>query len=126
VNIKTLPYPGFPTDLQQPMMAYLSTAQGNSFIVENIFEDRFNHVAELQRMGATITLNARTAMIEGVEQLSGAPLFATDLRAGAALIVAALAAEGESQVHNIEYVDRGYEFFEQKLRALGADIRRVD
>jgi len=126
VNIKTLPYPGFPTDLQQPMMAYLSTAAGNSFIVENIFEDRFNHVAELQRMGANITLNARTAMIEGVEQLSGAPLSATDLRAGAALIVAALAAEGESTVHNIGYIDRGYEFFEQKLRALGADIRRVE
>ena len=126
VNIKTLPYPGFPTDLQQPMMAYLSTAQGNSFVVENIFEDRFNHVAELQRMGANITLNARTAMIEGVAQLSGAPLFATDLRAGAALIVAALAAEGQSQVHNIGYIDRGYEFFEQKLRALGADIKRVE
>ena len=126
VNIKTLPYPGFPTDLQQPMMAYLSTAQGNSFVVENIFEDRFNHVAELQRMGANITLNARTTMIEGVAQLSGAPLFATDLRAGAALIVAALAAEGQSQVHNIGYIDRGYEFFEQKLRALGADIERVE
>ena len=108
------------------MMAYLSTAQGNSFVVENIFEDRFNHVAELQRMGANITLNARTAMIEGVAQLSGAPLFATDLRAGAALIVAALAAEGQSQVHNIGYIDRGYEFFEQKLRALGADIKRVE
>lgn len=126
VNIKTLPYPGFPTDLQQPMMAFLCQAQGNSFIVENIFEARFNHVAELQRMGASITLNARTAMVEGVQSLSGAPLYASDLRAGAALIIAALSAEGRSEVHNIEFIDRGYEFLEQKLRALGADITRVE
>jgi len=126
VNIKTLPYPGFPTDLQQPMMAFLTVSRGNSFIVENIFEDRFNHVAELRRMGANITLNGRTAMVEGVESLSAAPLHVTDLRAGAALIIAALMAEGESQVYHIEYVDRGYELLEQKLRALGADIERVD
>ncbi|MEG1547420.1 MAG: UDP-N-acetylglucosamine 1-carboxyvinyltransferase [Clostridia bacterium] len=126
VNIKTLPYPGFPTDLQQPMMALLSTASGNSFIVENIFEDRFNHVAELARMGANITLSARTALIEGEKQLFGADLYATDLRAGAALIIAALMGEGESRVHNIHYIDRGYEYFEQKLRAIGADIRRVE
>ena len=126
VNIKTLPYPGFPTDLQQPMMAFLCQAQGNSFIVENIFEARFNHVAELQRMGASITLNARTAMVEGVRSLSGAPLYASDLRAGAALIIAALSAEGRSEVHNIEFIDRGYECLEQKLRALGADITRVE
>ncbi len=126
VNIKTLHYPGFPTDLQQPMMAFLCQAQGNSFIVENIFEARFNHVAELQRMGASITLNARTAMVEGVRSLSGAPLYASDLRAGAALIIAALSAEGRSEVHNIEFIDRGYEFLEQKLRALGADITRVE
>ncbi len=126
VNIKTLPYPGFPTDLQQPMMAFLSTAQGNSYIVENIFEKRFNHVPELQRMGANIHLNSRTAMIEGVPKLSGATLCATDLRAGAAMIVAALMAEGMSALRNIEYIDRGYEYIEQKLRALGADIRRVE
>ncbi len=126
VNIKTLPYPGFPTDLQQPMMAFLTRANGNSFIVENIFESRFNHVSELQRMGASITLNARTAMVEGVESLVGAPLYASDLRAGAALIVAALSAEGRSEIHNIEYIDRGYEYLEQKLRALGADITRVE
>ena len=126
VNIKTLPYPGFPTDLQQPMMAYLSSGVGNSFIVENIFEERFNHVPELLRMGANITTNNRTAFIEGVEKLYGADLFATDLRAGAALIIAALSAEGESRVHNIHFVDRGYEFFEHKLRALGADITRVE
>ena len=124
VNIKTLPYPGFPTDLQQPMMAYLTKAKGNSFIVENIFENRFNHVGELQRMGANIVINDRTAMVEGVEKLFGAPLYASDLRAGAALIVAALSAEGRSEIHNIEYIDRGYEYFEQKLRALGADITR--
>ncbi len=126
VNIKTLPYPGFPTDLQQPMMALLSTAQGNSFILENIFENRFNHVPELAKMGASISISSRTATVEGVERLYGAPLCASDLRAGAALVVAALAAEGESTISNIHYIDRGYEFLEQKLRALGADITRVE
>lgn len=125
VNIKTLPYPGFPTDLQQPMMALLSIAKGNSYVMENIFEDRFNHVPELMRMGASITVTGRTALIEGVESLSGASVHATDLRAGAALIVAALAAEGVSTVHNIHFIDRGYEHFEQKLKSLGADIERV-
>ncbi len=125
VNIKTLPYPGFPTDLQQPMMALLAAAEGNSFIVENIFEERFNHVPELQRMGANITINGRTAMIEGVPSLSGATLYATDLRAGASLIVAALMAKGRSEIHHIHYIDRGYEYLEQKLRAIGADIQRV-
>ena len=125
VNIKTLPYPGFPTDLQQPMTAYLSVAKGNSVIMENIFEDRFNHVQELQRMGANILLNGRMAMISGVDHLSAAPLYASDLRAGAALIIAGLMAEGTTSVHNIEFVDRGYEYFEQKLTALGADIRRI-
>lgn len=125
VNIKTLPYPGFPTDLQQPMMALLSIAQGNSFIVENIFEERFNHVQELRRMGANITVNGRTAMVEGVDRLLGAQLCASDLRAGAALIVAALMAEGTTEITNIELIDRGYEYLEQKLKALGADIRRT-
>jgi len=124
INIKTLPYPGFPTDLQQPMMAYLSTAKGNSIIVENIFEERFNHVGELIRMGAVIALSGRTAMIEGVKQLTGAPLYATDLRAGAALIVAALSARGVSDIHNIEFIDRGYEHIAKKLSALGAQIKR--
>lgn len=127
VNIKTLPYPGFPTDLQQPMMALLTLAKGNSYIVENIFEDRFNHVPELIRMGASININGgRTATIEGVEKLYGATVKATDLRAGAALIVAALSAEGTSIVKNIHFIDRGYERFEHKLRALGADIERVE
>ena len=124
INIKTLPYPGFPTDLQQPMKAYLTTAKGNSIIMENIFEERFNHVGELQRMGAHILLNGRMAMVEGVERLTGAPLYASDLRAGAALIVAGLMAKGVSQVHNIHYIDRGYEYIEQKFSALGADITR--
>lgn len=126
VNIKTLPYPGFPTDLQQPMMAFLSTAMGNSFIVENIFEERFNHVSELRRMGANITINQRTALVEGVDALSGSPLYASDLRAGAALMVAGLMGEGKSELHNIHFIDRGYEFFEHKLRAIGADIMRVE
>jgi len=122
VNIKTLPYPGFPTDLQQPMMSLLSTAKGTSTIVENIFEDRFNHVYELKRMGASITLNGRTATIEGVKSLMGAQLFATDLRAGAALVIAGLMAQGNTTVHNIQYIQRGYEYLDYKLRALGADI----
>ena len=108
------------------MMAFLSTASGNSYVVENIFEKRFNHVPELQRMGATIHLNSRTATIEGVEKLTGATLCATDLRAGAAMIVGALMAEGKSIIKGIEYIDRGYEYIEQKLKALGADIRRVE
>ena len=126
VNIKTLPYPGFPTDLQQPMMALLATAEGNSFIMENIFENRFNHVPELAKMGASISISSRTATVEGVERLYGAPLCASDLRAGAALVIAALAAEGESTISQIHFIDRGYEFLEQKLRALGADITRIE
>ena len=126
VNIKTLPYPGFPTDLQQPMMARLATAEGNSFIMENIFENRFNHVPELAKMGASISISSRTATVEGVERLYGAPLCASDLRAGAALVIAALAAEGESTISQIHFIDRGYEFLEQKLRALGADIMRIE
>ena len=126
VNIKTLPYPGFPTDLQQPMMALLATAEGNSFIMANIFENRFNHVPELAKMGASISISSRTATVEGVEKLYGAPLCASDLRAGAALVIAALAAEGESTISQIHFIDRGYEFLEQKLRALGADITRIE
>ncbi|HPK16000.1 MAG TPA: UDP-N-acetylglucosamine 1-carboxyvinyltransferase, partial [Clostridia bacterium] len=113
-------------DLQQPMMAMLAKADGNSYIVENIFESRFNHVSELQRMGANINVNGRTATVEGTKSLAGAPLYASDLRAGAALIVAALSADGRSEVHNVEYIDRGYEYLEEKLRALGADITRVE
>lgn len=126
VNVKTMVYPGFPTDLQQPMMAYLCTAQGTSVIQENIFENRFNHVKEFRRLGASITVSKRTAKVRGVELLHGDDMYATDLRAGAALIVAGLMAQGESRIYNIGYVDRGYEHFEQKLSALGADILRLD
>ena len=126
VNIKTLPYPGFPTDLQQPMMALLATAEGNSFIMENIFENRFNHVPELAKMGASISISSRTATVEGVEKLYGAPLCASDLRAGAALVIAGLAARGTTFVEHIHFIERGYENLVEKLRALGADICRVE
>ena len=126
VNIKTMVYPGFPTDLQQPMMAYLCRGVGTSVINENIFESRFNHVKELRRLGASITVAKRVAKVKGVENLRGGEMFTSDLRAGAALIVAALSAPGASRVHNISYIDRGYEHLEHKLRALGAKIERVD
>lgn len=125
VSLKTMVYPGFPTDLQQPMMAYLCTAQGVSVITENIFENRFNHVRELRKLGASISVSKRVAKVRGVESLHGGILNATDLRAGAALIVAGLSANGTSEVRGIEYIDRGYEYLEQKLTAIGADIHRV-
>ncbi len=125
VSLKTMVYPGFPTDLQQPMMAYLCTAQGTSVITENIFENRFNHVKELRKLGASISVSKRVAKVRGVETLHGGILYATDLRAGAALIVAGLSALGVTDVYGIEYIDRGYEYLEQKLTALGADIHRV-
>ncbi len=124
VNIKTQVYPGFPTDLQQPMSALLTTAHGTSVIQETIFENRFRHMDELSRMGAHIRVVDRTAIIEGVGQLYGAPVTTTDLRAGAALLVAGLMARGETEIYEPEYIDRGYEHIEQKLCALGACIRR--
>ena len=126
VNIKTLPYPGFPTDAQQPMCTLLSTVKGRSLIIEDIFEQRFKYVEELKRMGAQIKLNNRRAMIEGVDSLKACDLYASDLRAGAALVIAALTADGVSRLHNIHYIDRGYEHFEHKLAALGADVKRFD
>ena len=125
VNIKTLPYPGFPTDLQQPMMALLSTAEGTSLVMETMFEERFNHVNGLNRMGANISVSSRTALVQGVKRLMGAQLQVTDLRAGAALVIAAMMADGKSKVENIYYIDRGYEHFEHKLCGLGADIVRL-
>ena len=125
VHIKTLPYPGFPTDLQQPATALLSTASGSSVIVETIFESRFKHVGEIRRMGAKISIDDRVAVVEGVDRLTGAPVRATDLRAGAALIVAGLMAEGKTEISNIRFVDRGYDHIEEKMRSLGADIQRV-
>ena len=126
VSFRTMVYPGFPTDLQQPMMAYLSTATGTSVITENIFENRFNHVKELRKLGASISISKRVARVKGVETLRGTDIFASDLRAGAALIVAGLMAGGETRVHNIGYIDRGYEYLDSKFRAIGADILRAD
>jgi UDP-N-acetylglucosamine 1-carboxyvinyltransferase len=123
-NIKTLVYPGFPTDLQQPMSALLTQARGTSIVTETIYEGRFKHVDELKRMGAKIKVEGRVAVVEGIERLSGAAVSATDLRAGAALIVAGLMAEGATEIENIHYIDRGYENIEQKLVSLGARISR--
>lgn len=124
-NVKTMPYPGFPTDMQAQFMALMCISDGTSIIKENIFENRFMHVAEIRRMGADITVEGGTATIKGVEKLRGAPLMATDLRASASLIVAALAAKGETEVHRIYHLDRGYEKMEEKLAKLGADVRRT-
>ena len=124
VNIKTLPYPGFPTDLQQPATVLLSTADGASIIVENIFESRFKHINEIRRMGANVSIDGRVCVVEGVERLTGAPVRATDLRAGAALIVAGLMADGETEITGVQYIDRGYDHIEGKLRQIGADIHR--
>ena len=127
INVKTLPYPGFPTDLQQPMMAYLCSCAGVSTINETIFENRFNHVRELRRMGASISLkDNNTAKVKGIASLHGADIYASDLRAGASLIVAGLAASGTTNVHNIHFIDRGYEYLDQKLTGLGAQIVRKE
>ena len=125
VDIKTQPHPGFPTDLQAQMMALMTVAEGQSIIVENVFENRFMHAAELRRMGAEITLDGHTAFVKGVGRLCGAPLMATDLRASASLVLAALAAKGESVISRVYHIDRGYEAMENKLVQLGATIRRV-
>jgi UDP-N-acetylglucosamine 1-carboxyvinyltransferase len=125
VSVKTLPYPGFPTDAQQPMTACLASAEGNSVVTESIWDGRFKHVDELKRMGARIRVEGRTAFIEGVPRLSGAPVRATDLRAGAALVVAGLGAEGTTVVEGCEHIDRGYEAIEDKLLSLGAEVRRL-
>ncbi len=124
VNISTAPYPAFPTDMQAQFMAMNTVAEGSSSVIENIFENRFMHVQELQRMGAKIHVNGNTAMVTGVEKLTGAPVMATDLRASASLILAGLAAEGETIVERIYHVDRGYERIEEKFSNLGADIKR--
>lgn len=125
-DVKTMPYPGFPTDMQAQIMSFLSTARGTSMVIETVFENRYMHVEELKRMGAKIKIEGRSAVIEGVEKLSGAPVKATDLRAGAALILAGLAAEGTTQVMNIYHIDRGYVNIVEKLQNLGANIKKVD
>ena len=124
-NVKTLPYPGFPTDMQPQMGVVLSLADGTSIINESIWESRFQYTNELNKMGAHITLQGKTAVFEGVKGLTGAPVYATDLRAGAALIIAGVVANGQTELYNIEHIDRGYENIEEKFRNLGADIKRV-
>ena len=124
-NIKTLPYPGFPTDLQPQMGVVLSIADGTSIINEGIWDSRFQYTAELNKMGANITAQGKTAVFEGVDLLTGAPVHASDLRAGAALIIAGIIANGETELYNIEHIDRGYENIEEKFRKLGAHIERV-
>ncbi|MCD6362962.1 MAG: UDP-N-acetylglucosamine 1-carboxyvinyltransferase [Synergistetes bacterium] len=126
VKVTTLPYPGFPTDLQAQMMALLSVADGTSIITETIFDNRFMHVPELQRMGANIKVEGRSAIINGVDSLSGAQVMATDLRAGAALVLAGLSARGRTVVSNAEHIDRGYENFVENLSHLGGNLRRED
>ena len=125
VNVKTLPYPGFPTDVQAQMMALMTLAQGSSMITETVFESRFMHVLELQRMGADIRIDGNHAVVTGVERLSGAPVMASDLRASACLILAGLAAEGETRVGRVYHLDRGYEQLDRKLTGIGARISRA-
>ena len=125
VDVATAPYPGFPTDLQAQFMALMTRAKGTSRITETIFENRFMHVQELARLGAHIRLEGDTAIVDGVERLRGAPVMATDLRASVSLVIAALAAEGETVVNRVYHLDRGFERLEEKLGACGADIARV-
>lgn len=124
-SIKTLPYPGFPTDLQPQMGVVLSLADGTSTINESIWESRFQYTDELNKMGAKITAQGKSAFFEGVEKLYGAPVYSTDLRAGAALIIAGVAAEGITEIYNLEHIDRGYEDIEGRFRSIGANIKRV-
>ncbi len=124
VNIKTLPYPGFPTDMQPQFVALLSGAKGTSIVTESVWESRFQYVDELLRMGADISINARTAVIKGVPALSGTIVRATDLRGGAGMVIAGLMAEGITEITDIQYIDRGYEKMEEKFQSLGADITR--
>ncbi|NOZ25396.1 MAG: UDP-N-acetylglucosamine 1-carboxyvinyltransferase [Nitrospirae bacterium] len=124
-DVKTMPYPGFPTDMQAQFMALMSVAEGTSVISETIFENRFMHVAELRRMGADVSIEGSIATVKGVKSLKGAPVMATDLRASASLVVAALAARGETLIDRIYHLDRGYESIESKLRSLGARIERL-
>ena len=125
-DVKTLPFPGFPTDMQAPITSLLSLSKGTGIVTETIFENRFMHVGELCRMGANIKVEGHCAVIEGKRSLSGAKVSATDLRAGAALVLAGLAAKGETQVFDIHHIDRGYEELDVKLRNLGANIERIE
>jgi UDP-N-acetylglucosamine 1-carboxyvinyltransferase len=125
VDVKTLPYPGFPTDLQAQIMAMMALGNGLSVITETVFENRFMHVSEMMRMGADIVIQGKSAIVRGVAKLRGAPVMATDLRASASLILAGLAAEGTTTISRVYHIDRGYQQIEKKLSAIGADIRRI-
>lgn len=125
VNLTTAPYPGLATDMQAQMMAMLCLAKGTSVLTETIFENRYMHVPELARMGANIEVSGRTAVVHGVDRLSGADVMATDLRASMSLVIAGLAAEGETQVRRLYHLDRGYERLEEKLALVGAQVERV-
>jgi UDP-N-acetylglucosamine 1-carboxyvinyltransferase len=125
-DIKTLPYPGFPTDIQSPFMAFLTTVKGSSTVIETVFENRFMHVAELNRMGANIKIDGNRAKIQGAKKLEGAQVIATDLRAGAALAIAGLVAEGTTEISEIYHIERGYAHFIEKFRGLGANILKID
>ena len=125
INFRTAPHPGFPTDMQAQFMTVNAVAEGTGTIIETIFENRYMHVPELNRLGAQIAVDGHTAIVTGVEKLQAAPVMATDLRASMSLVIAALAAEGETLVDRIYHIDRGYERVEEKLQALGATIRRI-
>ncbi|HEX3817168.1 MAG TPA: UDP-N-acetylglucosamine 1-carboxyvinyltransferase, partial [Chthoniobacterales bacterium] len=125
LELTTDPYPGFPTDMQAQMCALLSTTEGISTITENIFPQRYMHLAELKRMGAQVQIEGATAIIQGVERLLGAPVMASDLRASAALVLAGLKAEGTTEIRRVYHIDRGYEHLDEKLSELGAHIERV-
>ena len=125
-NVKTLPYPGFPTDMQPQITTVLSLAEGTSLVTEGVWSSRYRYVDELKRMGANIQVDDKTAVVVGVERLTGAPVQAYDLRAGAAMVIAALAAHGQSEITQVQYIERGYEDIIEKLRALGAEIWSVE
>lgn len=125
-NVKTMPHPGFPTDMQPQMATLLSLAHGTSIVTEGIWDNRFKYVDELRRMGANIQVDGKVAIVEGIEQFTGAPVKATDLRAGAAMIIAGLVAKGQTEIEDIYHIERGYEDIVEKLRALGADITRIE
>ena len=125
IVIKTMPYPGFPTDMQAQLLALLLSAKGRSYVTETIFERRFQHVEEFRKMGADIVMAGNTVALSDLDKIYGASVLATDLRAGAALVIAGLYAEGETRVGNIHYIDRGYDGLVENLRSLGADIKRA-
>ena len=125
-SLITLPYPGFPTDMQSQMSAMLSVADGVSIVSETIFENRYKYTCELNRMGANMRVSGKTLVINGVKELSPAQMYAQDLRGGASLVIAALAAEGKSFVHDIYHIERGYEDFDKRIRSLGGSIKKID